>query len=58
MGNFKHQPLRSSDREARERERDLRDKDAQDKLRSVRYVCNSPNKPSLSFFTAFRQIRP
>jgi hypothetical protein len=36
MGNFKHQPLRSSDREARERERDQRDKDAQDKLRSVR----------------------
>jgi hypothetical protein len=38
MGNFKHQPLRSGDREARERERDQRDKDAQDKLRSVGYA--------------------
>lgn len=38
MGNFKHQPLRGSERERdlnKERERDLRDKDGQDRLRSV-----------------------
>jgi hypothetical protein len=40
MGNFKHQSIRSSDREKdkdadRDRERDLRDKEGQERLRSV-----------------------
>jgi hypothetical protein len=40
MGNFKHQSIRSSEREKdkdvdRERERDLRDKEGQERLRSV-----------------------
>ncbi|KAI9512790.1 hypothetical protein F5148DRAFT_972824 [Russula earlei] len=40
MGNFKHQPIRSSEREKdkdtdRERERDLRDKEGQERLRSL-----------------------
>lgn len=36
MGNFKHQPLRGSERD-KDRERDLREKD-NDRLRSVRYM--------------------
>jgi zinc finger CCCH domain-containing protein 13 len=40
MGNFKHQSIRSSEREKdkdadRDRERDLRDKEGQERLRSV-----------------------
>ncbi|KAH9968905.1 hypothetical protein BC827DRAFT_1372876 [Russula dissimulans] len=40
MGNFKHQPIRSSEREKekdtdRERERDLRDKEGQERLRNL-----------------------
>jgi hypothetical protein len=40
MGNFKHQSIRTSDRERdkdadRDRERDLRDKEGQERLRSV-----------------------
>jgi zinc finger CCCH domain-containing protein 13 len=40
MGNFKHQSIRTSEREKdkdadRERERDLRDKEGQERLRSV-----------------------
>lgn len=41
MGNFKHQSIRSTDRGDREREgdrerdRDMRDKEGQDKLRHV-----------------------
>jgi zinc finger CCCH domain-containing protein 13 len=40
MGNFKHQSIRSSEREKdkdsdRDRERDLRDKEGQERIRSV-----------------------
>lgn len=38
MGNFKHQSLRSVDRDKdsdKERERDIRDKEGQDRLRHV-----------------------
>jgi zinc finger CCCH domain-containing protein 13 len=40
MGNFKHQSIRTSEREKdkdadRERERDLRDKEGQERLRNV-----------------------
>ena len=44
MGNFKHQSLRSTDRGDRdkegdkERERDMRDKEGQERLRNVRRV--------------------
>jgi hypothetical protein len=40
MGNFKHQSLRNSDREDKEKERDIRDREGQEKLRVVRMsIC-------------------
>jgi hypothetical protein len=45
MGNFKHQSLRSSDRDRehsdKDRERDIRDKEGQEKLRNVRALANA-----------------
>jgi zinc finger CCCH domain-containing protein 13 len=47
MGNFKHQSIRTSDREKdkdADRERDLRDKEGQERLRNV-----SPMSVGLAF---------
>ena len=68
MGNFKHQSIRSSDREKdkdadRDRERDLRDKEGQERLRNVSPwpLSSSLSNPIRSFLinttgTAYRLL--
>lgn len=48
MGNFRHQSLRTTDRDKdrdtdRDKERDLRDKEGQERLRNVSHVREMTN---------------
>lgn len=64
MGNFRHQSIRTTERGAekevdKERERDLRDREGQERLRSVSYTDLCVCIVTLNaVFAAFRQIRP
>jgi hypothetical protein len=65
MGNFKHQSLRSTDRGDRdkdgdkERERDIRDKEGQERLRNVcsfaAFVLMSTHLYAISYLTSMTE---
>ena len=55
MGNFRHQSIRTAERDKdkdtdKERERDIRDKEGAEKLRSVRFLTFAELSAPVTFF--------